>query len=128
MRSAAKWFFSTFWCAMVSQPTCLPTAVQKKALTMMVRRKGNHQLALRRMSVKVFEGATKVSTTRATSESGWASVAATVSGMNGLLIGANLKLSGSVTRATPAQALFGAKIFTQNVTPDSAQQKHDRAL
>ena len=49
------------------KPTCRSTTKDVANVTTSSRAKGSHHRALRRMSVKVFDGAIKVSTTRATS-------------------------------------------------------------
>src|SRR5271166_5983210 len=51
-------------------PSLLSTTYTSAKLEIAISTNGSHQLALRRMSVNVLRGATKVSTTRSTSESG----------------------------------------------------------
>src|SRR5271169_6062533 len=52
-------------------PTFLSTTATMPMPTIAPSNQGSHQLALRRMSVKVLLGATNVSTTRSTSDRGW---------------------------------------------------------
>src|ERR1022692_3627580 len=58
-------------------PSFLSTTVTMARLTMAISIQGTHQLALRRMSVKVLLGAMKVSTTRSAWERGGCSRGAT---------------------------------------------------
>src|SRR5271165_3381355 len=51
-------------------PSFWSTTYTSAKLEIAISTNGSHQLALRRMSVNVLRGATKVSTTRSTSESG----------------------------------------------------------